>query len=254
MLLATNFTRKLNHPRERMMLARIRRRTKSIPRRHTIMRELALPPVLFQTLKRKLQSIVKLLLRDVTQLRLRIVNVINIHTLEAHVAQRLIKLALQVRRRHAMTARDDVFERRNTRLHESLSHILSHTSWRSAVERQVAAFRADDEFFACDAVLAREYLQGGADRAFASLKTVVGSTVDDVDAELHGANDRARVVCIGGCVRVAEIRADPDRGKHKTVLYVEVAIGEAFAITGSALRCCAFSWHSERMLTGYVSL
>src|SRR5215216_801194 len=166
-----------------MMPTRIRRNTKSIPRRHTIMRELALSPVLLKTLKRQLQPIVKLLLFNVLQLRLGIVNVINVHTLQAHVSQRLVKLVLQVRRRHAMTTADDIVERSNARLHESLIHILTDIARRRAVERKVAALGADDELIARDAVLVGEYLQRFADRTFASLKTIVSSRIDDVDAK-----------------------------------------------------------------------
>jgi len=82
---ASNLTRQLNHAGKRMMLARIRRHPKSIPRRDTIVHQLALPAILFETLKRTLQARVKLLLRNVRQLRLGIVNVINIHILNAHV-------------------------------------------------------------------------------------------------------------------------------------------------------------------------
>src|SRR5215213_2891647 len=157
-----------------------------------------------------------------------------------------------------MPASDDVFERRNTRLHESLVHILSHTSRRRTIERQVATFGADHELSARDAVLVREYLQRFADRALASLKTIVGRGIDDVNAKLHRANDRVRVAEIRSFVRIAEISANTDRGKYQTVLLAEVirreTIGKAFAIEGRALRCCAFSCHSERMLTGYVRL
>ena len=132
-----------------------------------------------------------------------------------------------------MTAGDDIFERRNPRLHESLVHILSHISRRRAVERQVSAFRADDELLARNAVLVREYLQGFADGAFASLETIVGGGVDNVDPKLHSANNRARVALISGLVRIAEICADADRRKYESVLIAEViwreAISEALA-------------------------
>src|ERR1044072_1363038 len=105
-----------------------------------------------------------------------------------------------------MTATEEVFKRSDTRLHESLMHILGHISRRRAVKRQVAAFRADEELFTRDAVLVREYLQRFADRALTSLETIISSGVDNVDAKLHGANDRARVALIGGFICVAEIR------------------------------------------------
>src|SRR3712207_2377253 len=99
-----------------------------------------------------------------------------------------------------MTARDDIVERSDTRLHESLIHILTDISRRRAVKRQVAAFRADDELFAFDTVLGCKYLQRFADRPLASLKTIVRGGVDDVDAELHCANDGVCVAHIGSLV------------------------------------------------------
>jgi len=110
-----------------------------------------------------------------------------------------------------MTATDEVFKRSDTRFHESLIHILGHISRRRAVERQIAAFGADQKVFARDAVLVREYLQRFADRALASLETIICCRVDNVDAKLHGANDCARVTYIRGFICVTEIRADTDR-------------------------------------------
>jgi hypothetical protein len=98
-------------------------------------REPPLPPVLFETFKRELQAVIKLLLFNVLQLRLGVVNVINIHTLETEVSQRLVELALQVRRRHAMTAGDDVVERSDAGLYESLVDIVADVARRRAVER-----------------------------------------------------------------------------------------------------------------------
>jgi len=43
-------------------------------------------------------------------------------------------------------------------------------------------------------MLVREYLQRFTNRALASLESIIRGGVDHVDAELHGANDCARVV------------------------------------------------------------
>ena len=123
------------------------------------------------------------------------------------------------------------------------STYCAHVARRCSVERQVTAFGADDELLARDAVLVCECLQGLSDGAFASLKTIVRSAVDDVHAELNSANDRARVVRIGGFVGVAEIRADADRRKDETLLLAKWTIGETIAITCSAFRCGAVGGH-----------
>ncbi len=57
-----------------------------------------------------------------------------------------------------MTAGDDVVERSDAGLYESLVDIIAHVARWRAVERQVAALRSDDEIFARDAVLVGEYL------------------------------------------------------------------------------------------------
>src|ERR1041385_2897371 len=126
-----------------MMLARLCRHTKTIPGCNTIMRELPFTPVLLETFKRQFQTRVKLRLRNVTQLRLGIVNVINVRILQSHVAQRLVKLVLQVSRSHAMRAANNILKRSDTRLDESLVHILAQTSRRRSIERKITAFRAD---------------------------------------------------------------------------------------------------------------
>src|ERR1041385_8153125 len=180
------------------------RYSETIPRRNTVIRELARRAQLFQTIKRIEDARVKLVFGNVLQLRLGIMNVINVDALELHVSERLLELVLQVSGRHAMTAAGDIVKRRDARLHESLLDILAHVSRRSAVERQVTTFRADQE------LIARQRLQRGADRTFAALETIVRGSVDDVRAELNRTYDGVRVVRVSGFVGIAEIRADAD--------------------------------------------
>src|SRR6185369_10338423 len=141
-----------------MIMAGIRRGTETIPSRYAVIGELALPPVLFESFKRELQARIKLRFRHIRQLRLGIVNVIDIHIIQTHVSQRLVELILQVRRRHAMTAANNVVPRCDARFDESLVHVLTQlggVSRRRAVEWKVTALRADDEFLARGALLSK---------------------------------------------------------------------------------------------------
>src|SRR6185369_10945792 len=196
-----------------MIMAGIRRGTETIPSRYAVKRELALPPVLFESFKRQLQACIKLRFRHIRQLRLGIVDVINIHILQTHVSQRLVELILQVRRSHAMTATHNIVPRSDPRFDESLVHVLTQlggVSRRCAVERKITTLRADDELLAHDAMLG-EYLQRAANRSLAALKAIVSGSIDHIYAKLHRSDDCIRVARVGRFIRVAEIRANADR-------------------------------------------
>src|SRR5215217_4301392 len=110
-----------------------------------------------------------------------------------------------------MTAADNIFERSDTRFDEGFIHILAHIARRRSIERQIAALGADNELVARNTIRGCERLQGPADGTFTSLKTIICSAVDNVYAELNGANDGVGVVCISRIVCISEIRADADR-------------------------------------------
>src|SRR5262249_39659367 len=118
-----------------MMITRISSSSKTIPGCDTIIRELTLTAIFFKTLERTSEPVVKLRLGNMIELRLRIMNVIDIDTLQIHVSKRLIELILKIRRRHAMTTADDVFKRRDTRLYESLVHVFADVARWSPIER-----------------------------------------------------------------------------------------------------------------------
>src|SRR5262249_111076 len=123
-----------------------------------------------------------------------------------------------------MTAAYEIVERSDTRLHESLINILAHVSRRRSVKRQVTAFCTDHELIARDAVFVRDRPQRFADRAFASLKTIIRGAVDDVRAELDCAYAGVRVVRISGLVRMARVGGDGDRREHQILLLAKMAV------------------------------
>src|ERR1043165_1502446 len=141
-----------------MALRSILRRAKTVPRRDAIVAQLARAAVLFETFKRALQTMIELRIRNILQLRLGIVNVINVDCGDAEIFQRLIELVFEVSGRHAMTTADEVVERGDAGLDEGFVDILVGIARRRAVERQVAALRADHQLVAREAVLGGEYL------------------------------------------------------------------------------------------------
>ena len=82
------------------------------------------------------------------ELRLRIVDVVNVHTSEIHVSERLFQLVLQILRRHAVTAANNILKTRNARLDEGFIDVAANISRRRAVKRQITALGADDYFVA----------------------------------------------------------------------------------------------------------
>jgi len=79
-----------------------------------------------------------------------------------------------------------------------------------AIGRQVAALGADHEFVAGQALVG-QYLQRGADVAFAALKAIVDRRVKHIESRESGFNQRSRITRIGAVRRLAEIRTDSER-------------------------------------------
>src|SRR5258705_9938634 len=94
--------------------------SKSVPGCNSIRNQLPLRATLLERRKRRTQAPVKLCFRDLAQLRLRIVNVININAFEVQVPERLLQLMLQVTGRHAMTADDEIGQTRDARFDKGL--------------------------------------------------------------------------------------------------------------------------------------
>src|SRR5688572_25170922 len=102
------------------------RDSKPVPGRCTIHSQFAWLSIAFKEFESQSQPVKKLRLRNVTQLRLSVVDVININTLKPHISQRLIELVLQIGGSHAMAAANDVVKRRNARFHKRFFNIGSN--------------------------------------------------------------------------------------------------------------------------------
>src|ERR1043165_1856579 len=130
-----------------MKRARVRPNAKAVPGRHAVHPDLAVADVALKTLEGCAQSLLKRFARNRRQLRFGVVYVIDINRSNPHVVKRLVNLALQIAWSHAMSA-DDLREVGDARTHEGLFDVTAFVQRRFVIERQVTAFRADDDLVA----------------------------------------------------------------------------------------------------------
>src|SRR6266576_3783781 len=165
-----------------MIFASLWRNAKSIPGSHAIHADLTRRDILLQSFKRRAQPRVKLFAPYDSKLRFGIVNVVNIDARQLHISQRLVQLIVQIGRGHAVAATHDILEARDAGFDECLLDVTSYVSRWCAVEWQISAFGTDDDFISREAAIVCQLLQRRSDRSLASLKTIVGGSVDDVGA------------------------------------------------------------------------
>src|SRR6266498_975231 len=165
-----------------MIAIRSGRHSKPIPRRDAVILQAPRGAPLLKRLKCRAQALVKLFFRNLGQLRLRIVDVINVHTTDTHVSERLLQLILQIGWSHAVTAADDILPTRYAGFDKRLFNIAANVSRRRAVKRQITTLRADDQFIAREPFGGSQVTQSRADGAFASLKPVVCRRIDYIGA------------------------------------------------------------------------
>src|ERR1700694_5963958 len=134
-------------------------------------------------------------------------------------------------------AADDIFKTRYSLFYESLFNVVVHILRRRTVKRQVTALGADYQFIARKASCLGEITQSSSNRAFASLKAIVRSSVYDVRAQFNGAHNRVRVSPIGSLIRISQVGANANRRRPELLLLAEMTfrcVGEAIAIPSSA--------------------
>ena len=133
--------------------------------------------------------------------------VVDVDAVELKIAQAAGELIFQKARRHAVAAGDEVFRRKDARLDVFAKKIFCRFGGHRAVGSEIAAFGADDEFFAGE-TLCGELLDGCADAAFAALEAVVDGGVDEVDAVFGGGDDCGGVARVDFWIGLAEVGAD----------------------------------------------
>ena len=176
--------------------------------------------------------------RDLRELRLRVVDVVDVDAVEVEIFAARLELVREIGRRHAVAAGRQVRRRGDAGLHERIDEIALDVGRRRAVEREVAALGRDDDAAPVEALLG-EVAERRADGALAPLEAVVDRAVDHVAAELDAARDRAAVELVRRRVVVAEVGADADRGKPQAVRQPVVIARDAalkpLAVGGGAL-------------------
>src|ERR1044072_47328 len=190
-----------------MIIARFRIDTKAIPGGCAVVSNLSLTDSFFKKSERGAQTFPKLLLRNSSQLRFGIVNIIDIDTIEIHVAKRLGQLVLEISRRHAVRAAGNLTPGGNAGFDEVLFNILAHVRRRRSVKRQVTAFRTNHEFFPRKSALMQR-TEGRANRSLTSLKAIIGGRINHVGAQLGSAHHRIAVALIEIFGWLAEVSAD----------------------------------------------
>src|SRR5207248_6261097 len=118
-------------------------------------------------------------------LRFGIVQVIQVDTAHAKVAQAASELVFQKARSQAVAPGNDFLRRKDARLNVFVKKIFVGIGRHGAVGGQVTAFGANHEFVARDIFLGQQ-LDGCSDAALAALKSIVDGCVDYVDAALDG--------------------------------------------------------------------
>src|SRR6266851_4713410 len=129
-----------------MIATRSGRHTKPVPGCDTIKLQLPPRPTLLERLESRPQPRVKLFFRNRPELRFRIVDVINIHTIQIHITKRLLQLVLQIRRRHAMTAAHYILETRYAGFDKCFLNVSSQVTRGCTVKWQVATLGTNDYF------------------------------------------------------------------------------------------------------------
>src|SRR6267143_6848712 len=85
-IVAGDVASEAHHLLERMILARVGLGAKTIPGRHTVILDLPLSNALLEKLKCSAQTLRKLFRRNRRQLRLGIVHVVDVHTINSQVS------------------------------------------------------------------------------------------------------------------------------------------------------------------------
>ena len=109
-----------------------------------------------------------------------------------------------------MRAGDEVGGGEETRADVGLLEVAAGVGRVAAVERQIAALRADHDLVALQLAFGDQRRERHPDDALAALRAVVDGGINDVGAEGDRGDERLAVAGVGRVVGLAEICADPD--------------------------------------------
>ena len=165
---------------------------------------------------------------DLLKLGLRVVDVINVQAAQAEIFSARFQLVLDVGRRHAVTARNDVLLLDDARPEKSVHDIAQKIILACrllSVERDEPALCSHDDLFPTDLSLGKRILQTFTDRALAALATVVHRGIDDVASEVQAEGHGLTVQPVGLFVLIAQVGADSDGGNPQALIRPVVPLG-----------------------------
>src|SRR5882762_5503442 len=205
-------------------IPRARSLPEAVPCGHSVVLDFACFHRRFQKRERLADTVQKLFLRNFRELRLGIMEVVDVHTLNTQIFQTAADLVFKKFRRHAMAARRDIFCAENSGLNVFTEKIFVGVGGHRTVRRQVAALCAYHDFVSFK-TLRGKLPDGRGDTSFAALKPVVDGGVDYIDAALDRRDGRGCVAFIRFCIRLTEVRADPERREQESLRFAKMASG-----------------------------
>src|SRR5262249_45021407 len=155
--------------------------TKSIPGGRPITGYLSVQHCGLEKLECLAQPSIELFRRNIAELRLRIVNIVDVDRLEPEVFETLLELVPKVPRRHTVAAADEVGPLADAGSDKDSIEIIDHlllAARRLAVKRHISTLGADHE------LITSESSNCTTETALTSLKPVVRSGVENIATEL----------------------------------------------------------------------
>ena len=162
---------------------------------------------------------------DLLELGLRVVHIVNVHAIQAEVLPAARQLMTQIGRCQAVTPRHEVFGPQDRRADERLVDIGPRIRRILAVEGKESALGGHQDLVPRRTPQPDQGAESGAHGPLAALVAVVDRAVQDVTAQLHGANDGVPVELVGPGILVAQIRSEANRGQPEAMEPPKVALG-----------------------------
>src|SRR5207245_4554978 len=188
--------------------------------------------------------------RHFAELRLGIVQVVDVDALDTELAGAAVDLVLEKAWRQRVAAGDDVVGLQNAAAEERLLDVRTRVVRAPAVEGEVAALGAEQDPVALLPAFAQVRPHG----ALAALIAIVDRRVDDVQAELERAADGRGIERVGLRIVAAQIRADAEGGQPEAFRLAEMPWrrGRCLAEPRRAFGCRSPGEHSEEHPSGSV--
>src|SRR5439155_748317 len=178
---------------EREVAGRARVLAVPVPGGRPVASQLALADRLLERVERGADALAELRPVHFLELRLRIVDVVDVERLEPQVGAAPLDLVREVAGRDAVDAAHYVARADDARVEVRLREPGARIAGHGAVERDVAPLRRHDDLVPPREPAAERGGERRADRALAALVPVVHGRVDRVDAELERARERVLI-------------------------------------------------------------